>query len=85
MIAHEQQARKDLEQKVMRIHVETHTVEIGKIVTKLLVKHGFRIVRNASSAMNWGYRHASIGNVGFRSGYVFASNTRFENTLNGTC
>ena len=76
-----------LETKVMRIHVECHTMVIGDLVTRLLAKHGFRIVRNASAHLNHFYEaaHGGMGRVAFRSGYVFASNTRFENTLGGAC
>ena len=76
---------KALKEKVMRIHVEAHTVVIGEIVSRILVKHGFRILRNASSNMLSMYKHPHLGKVPFRSGYIFAANMRFANTLNGTC
>ena len=76
---------KALKEKVMRIHVEAHTVVIGEIVSRILVKHGFRILRNASSHMLSMYKHPHLGKVPFRSGYIFAANMRFANTLNGTC
>ena len=77
--------REALEQKVMRAHIEVHTVETARIVLGILKKSGFRILRNATSNMVWTYEHEQLGKVMFRSGYVYASNTRFEETLNGAC
>ena len=84
-ILQSQQDAAAFEQKVVRVHIEAHSVRIGTYVTDMLVKHGFRIVRNATSNMNWMYHAAGIGKVLFRSGYIAASNTRFENTMGGKC
>ena len=54
-------------------------------VLGILKKSGFRILRNATSNMVWTYEHEQLGKVMFRSGYVYASNMRFEETLNGAC
>ena len=74
-----------LQQKVMRVHIEAHSVPTGTILTSMLMKHGFRILRNATSHMSWMYHAPHIGEVMFRSGYIAASNTRFENTMGGKC
>jgi hypothetical protein len=74
-----------LEQKVMRAHIECHSVPTADIVMSVLKKHGFRILRNATASAPAFYRHAQLGAVPFRCGYVYASNTRFENTLHGAC
>ena len=74
-----------LEQKVMRTHIEVHSVKSANVIIGILRKHGFRILRNATDTNPAFYRHAQLGIVPFRAGYVYAANMRFANTLNGTC
>lgn len=77
-----------LQTKVRRVHIEGHSIRRSQAVLTYLKRLGFVIVRQAATGLDQGgpgLHSTPVGLVVFRGGYIYASNPRFENTLQGSC